>query len=79
MKQESFVKVVERALDSLLQEFRRRIKNVAILVENFPPNQRPPKLGQRRRLLLGIFHGVPATKRSVFKLPTGRTLQFGTS
>ena len=45
--------------------------DVAILVEDFPANQRPPKLGQRRRLLLGIFHGVPATKRSVFNLPTG--------
>jgi zinicin-like metallopeptidase len=27
--------------------------------------------GARKRLLLGIFHGVPATKRSVFNLPTG--------
>ena len=71
MKREHFVKVVEEALDSLPQEFRSRIQNVAVLVEDLPPNQRPSKLGQRRRLLLGIFHGVPATKRSVFNLPTG--------
>jgi predicted Zn-dependent protease with MMP-like domain len=71
MEREEFVNVAEEALDSLPEEFRSRIENVAILVEDFPPNQRPPKLGQRRRLLLGIFHGVPATKRSVFNLPTG--------
>ena len=71
MKREQFVKVVEEALDSLPQEFRSRIKNVAILVEDFPPNQSSPQPGQQRRLLLGIFHGVPATKKSVFDLPTG--------
>jgi predicted Zn-dependent protease with MMP-like domain len=86
MKREHFVKVVEEALDSLPQEFRSRIKNVAILVEDLPPNQSPPQPGQQRQLLLGIFHGVPAvlasdgaidlnfspsSKRSVFNLPTG--------
>jgi len=71
MKREHFVKVVEEALDSLPQEFRGRIKNVAILVEDFAPNQSPTQPGQQRRLLLGIFHGVPATKTSVFDLPTG--------
>jgi predicted Zn-dependent protease with MMP-like domain len=71
MKREHFVKVVEEALDSLPQEFRSRIKNVAILVEDFSPNQSPPQPGQQQRLLLGIFHGVPATKKSVFDLPTG--------
>jgi len=71
MKREHFIKVVEDSLDSLPEEFRSRIKNVAILVEDFPPNQSPTQPGQQRRLLLGIFHGVPATKRSVFNHPTG--------
>ena len=71
MKREDFINVAEEILDSLPEEFRCRIQNVAILVEDFPPNQSPPKRGQHRRLLLGIFHGVPATKRSVFSLPTG--------
>ena len=71
MKREDFLKVAEETLDSLPEEFRSRVQNVAILVEDFPPNQSPPKRGQHRRLLLGIFHGVPATKRSVFSLPTG--------
>ena len=71
MKREEFINVAEEAVDSLPEEFQIRIQNVAILVEDFSANQRPPKLGQRKRLLLGIFHGVPATKRSVFNLPTG--------
>jgi len=71
MKREDFVKVAEETLDSLPEEFRSRIQNVAILVEDFPPNQSLPRPGQRRRLLLGIFHGVPTTKRSVFNLSTG--------
>jgi len=55
MKREQFVKGVEETLDSLPQEFRSRIQNVAFLVEDLPPNQRSVKPGQRRRLLLGIF------------------------
>ena len=71
MKREEFVEIAEESLDSLPEEFRSRIKNVAILVEDFPENQSPPQPGRQRRLLLGIFHGVPATKESVFDLPIG--------
>src|SRR5207249_4705350 len=71
MKREQFVKVVEDELDSLPEEFRRRIRNVAVLVEDLPPHQPPPQSCQQRRLLLGLFHGVPTTKKSIFDLPTG--------
>jgi len=71
MKREHFVKVVEDALDSLPQEFRSRIRNVAVLVEDMPPNQPSSQSGQQGRLLLGLFHGVPTTKKSIFDLTTG--------
>ena len=71
MKREHFVKVVEETLDSLPQEFRSRIRNVAVLVEDMPPNQRSRRSGRQRRLLLGLFHGVPTTKKSVFDLSAG--------
>jgi predicted Zn-dependent protease with MMP-like domain len=71
MKREDFINVAEETLDSLSEEFRSRSQNVATLVEDFPTNQSTPQPGQRKRLLLGIFHGAPATKRSVFNLPTG--------
>ena len=71
MEREHFIKVVEDSLDSLPREFRSRIRNVAILVEDFPPNQSLPQPGQQKRLLLGIFHGVPATQKSIFDLSAG--------
>ena len=70
MKREHFIKVAEEELDSLPEEFRNRIGNVAVLVEDFPPHQRSPRSGQQGRLLLGLFHGVPTTKKSVFDRPT---------
>jgi predicted Zn-dependent protease with MMP-like domain len=46
MEREDFVKVAEETLDSRPEEFRSRIQNVAILVEDFPPNQSPPSRGK---------------------------------
>ena len=71
MRCEDFTKVVEEVLDSLPRKFRRRIRNVAVLVEDLPPDQKPSKSGKPKRLRLGLFHGVPMTHKSVFQLPTG--------
>jgi len=67
MTREEFNRVVAEALDSLPEAFRSRIENVAILVEDVPAGQAP----HPKQVLLGVFHGVPMTKRSVFDLPTG--------
>ncbi len=66
METEEFKKIVAETMDSLPAEFRRRVDNVAVLVEDVPPDQDPPDPGKHRRLLLGIFHGVPLTQRSFF-------------
>ena len=71
MKREDFTKVVAEALDSLPEEFRRRIRNVAVLVEDVPPDQASSERGQPKRLLLGLFHGVPMTRKSVHHLFAG--------
>ena len=71
MKQADFTKAVGEALDSLPAEFRRRIENVAVLVEDLPPKPLPAQPGQPRRILLGLFHGVPKTRKSVFYGPIG--------
>ena len=80
MEREKFVKLVEEALDTLPARFRKRIYNVAVLVENVPP-ERMPRRGSRNAgiidsddaesLVLGVFEGVPTTKKSVFDLPAG--------
>ena len=67
MNRERFAKIVAEVLDTLPEQFRSRIQNVAVLVEDAPRGQRRlPKT-----LLLGLFHGTPATKKSVFQLPAG--------
>ena len=80
MDREHFVKLVAEVLDALPEEFRKRIHNLAVLVEDEPPRQfrRKPRAtsgtaGRRktRSLVLGVFQGLPATKRSVFDLSIG--------
>ena len=71
MHRAEFSKVVGEVLDSFPEEFRRRMRNLAVLIEDLPPDQPLPKRGRPRKLLLGIFHGIPTTKKSVFNLPTG--------
>jgi predicted Zn-dependent protease with MMP-like domain len=62
---------MQEVLDSLPEEFRERIRNVAVLVEDLPPGQLSNSSGHPKRLLLGLFHGVPMTRKSMFVLPTG--------
>jgi predicted Zn-dependent protease with MMP-like domain len=67
MTRENFNQLVGEAMDSLPAEFRRRIENVAVTVEDRPEKEPPSAPGQPRRLLLGLFHGVPLTHRSNFQ------------
>lgn len=67
MSREEFNRLVGEALDSLPAEFRHRIENVAVLVEDRPAQEPPSASGQPKRILLGIFHGVPLTQRSSFQ------------
>jgi predicted Zn-dependent protease with MMP-like domain len=71
MTREHFVRIVEETLDSLPEEFRRSIANVVVLVEETPTNQPSTQSGEQGQLLLGLFHGVPRTQKSIFNLPTG--------
>ena len=61
MEQKKFEELVAQALESLPQTFREKLTNVAIIVEDLPPEE--PK---RAGLLLGLFHGIPRTEKSVF-------------
>jgi predicted Zn-dependent protease with MMP-like domain len=79
MEREKFVKLVEEALDALPRRFRRRMHNVLVLVEDVPP-ERMSQRGSRNAgvaaadavsLVLGVFEGVPTTRKSVFDVPSG--------
>lgn len=78
MERARFMKIAAEVLDTLPEHFRQRIRNVAVLVEDVPPQQRarrrprqPREPGRPRRLVLGIYQGVPLTRKSVFDLSTG--------
>lgn len=64
---EVFEKLVAEALDELPAEFAGKLENVEVLVEEAPS---PDELGGRElapgHVLLGLYHGVPLTDRSVF-------------
>ncbi len=77
MDREHFSRLVARALDSIPEEFRQHMHNVAVVVEDEPRlrvrRTASSSAGPRRahKLLLGVFEGVPATKKSVFDVPLG--------
>lgn len=50
------------ALDALPAPYRERIKNVAVIVEDYPPDGSDDD----ENLLMGVFDGVPETQRSVW-------------
>jgi len=67
---DDFDKVVERALRRIPARFRRRLENIAVVVEREPP----------RPGLLGLYHGVPLTARGVsdgFRMPDQITIYQG--
>ena len=66
MKREPFLELVREALDGLPGMFRGRMENLAVVVEDYPPQER-----DSGDLLLGVFEGTPRTEQSVFDLDTG--------
>jgi predicted Zn-dependent protease with MMP-like domain len=57
LERQEFIKVMQEVLDSLPEEFRSRIRNVAVLVEDHPPGQTPSR--HPKKLLLGSSTGCP--------------------
>ncbi|HYM65635.1 MAG TPA: metallopeptidase family protein [Candidatus Sulfotelmatobacter sp.] len=64
MDDEKFNKLVSEALDSLPEEFAEKLNNVSITVDEFPtPYQLRKSNLPPWALLLGLYEGVPQTKR----------------
>lgn len=73
MDRERFAELVEEALQELPAMFREKLENLAIMIEDEPEGQARQRHGPRagpRRLLLGIFQGIPATQKSIFDIVT---------
>ena len=67
MDDDKFRKLVEEALDLLPKEFAQKLKNVSVVVEDFPTDyqQRKSKISPSV-LLFGLYEGVPQTKRGIY-------------
>lgn len=63
MERERFEELVARAMSELPQEFRDSLDNVDVVVQDYPSRG---QLGNERRgtTLLGLYEGVPHTKRT---------------
>ncbi len=69
MDRKSFEDLVEKAYNAIPEEFRKRIENVVISVEDYPTRDDLEKLRLRKdSLLLGLYRGVPLPKRSVWQV-----------
>jgi predicted Zn-dependent protease with MMP-like domain len=64
---EEFERLVTEAIDGLPEEFAEHLDNVEFMVEDYPSREDHAARGiEPGGLLLGVYHGVPLTKRSPF-------------
>jgi predicted Zn-dependent protease with MMP-like domain len=64
MERQTFEAIVFRAVEALPPEFRSKLENVDIIVEDWPSPNQLSRLGLRYKTqLLGLYEGVPQTKR----------------
>ncbi len=64
---EAFAKLVDEALRDLPAEFRKRLQNIAVMVDDFPSPETMRDLGLRSPYqLFGLYHGVPLDKRGSY-------------
>lgn len=66
MDRERFQWLVVKAVDSLPEGFHTKLENVDVVVEDWPTQGQLAEVGLRRRqTLLGLYQGVPLTKRGI--------------
>ena len=64
MDREQFESLVRNAIDNLPQEFISKLRNIDVVVEDCPARGQVSRAGLGRgQTLLGLYEGVPQTKR----------------
>jgi predicted Zn-dependent protease with MMP-like domain len=67
MEKERFEELVAEAIDELPEYFRETMKNVYVVVEDFPSPEVMKGQKLRSRLnLLGLYQGIPLKKRGIY-------------
>ncbi len=65
MDTQRFEWLVARAVDSLPDEFHEKMENIDVVVADRPTPRQLAPLGKKRGVtLLGLYEGVPLTRRS---------------
>jgi predicted Zn-dependent protease with MMP-like domain len=57
LSHQRFERLVEKALATLPKEFQSYLENVAVVIEDEPPNDMPD--------VMGLYEGVPLVERSI--------------
>ncbi len=66
VSRDEFEDLVSKALEELPRSFRDRLENIAVVVEDFPPQEIMRELGLKSPLgLLGLYQGVPLKHRGI--------------
>lgn len=64
MKRERFEELVIEALSELPDEFRNKLENIDVVIATRPTSTQLTRMGiSRGTTLLGLYEGVPLTKR----------------
>lgn len=63
MDRSSFERIVENAVRRLPRQFRNKVSNISIEVEDSPSRETLDGMGIKHGTLLGLYQGVPLTER----------------
>ncbi len=64
MERQEFEALVFKAIESLPEEFKNKLENVDVMVEDWPSPQQISRLRLRNKAqLLGLYEGIPQTRR----------------
>ena len=67
MKREEFEKLVEEALASIPKKFKKRLQNLAVIIEDRPDRETYHRTGKSTlSTILGLYQGVPFRHRGPF-------------
>jgi len=69
MDHSAFQRIVEEALMSLPEEFSLKLENIEVVIEDEPSEETLRQLRLPRGGLLGLYHGVPLKRKSVWSAP----------
>ena len=65
MERNEFERLVARAVERLPHEFRASLENIDIVIKDWPDRYQSTRVGLGRdRTLLGLYEGVPQTRRT---------------